>query len=90
MLQLLNGEADAAFESIQRAAEKYPKYLLNLATSMSAQGDIDGAVKNLEQALESHDEAAPTPQATARGGPRPKPNPNERIAWCWGISQGSR
>jgi tetratricopeptide (TPR) repeat protein len=56
MLQLLGGKADEAALSIRKAAEKYPKYLLNLATSMSAQGDIDGAVLNLEQALESHKE----------------------------------
>ena len=34
-----------------KGAEKYPKYLLNLATSMSAQGDIDGAVNLSARAI---------------------------------------
>jgi len=54
MLQLLSGDADAAAESIRHAADLYPKFVLNLSTSMSAQGDIDGAVENLECALQKH------------------------------------
>jgi len=54
MLQLLDGKADEAAVSIEQAAELFPKFLLNLATSMSAQGNIAGAVNNLENALTTH------------------------------------